>query len=54
MAGFQVTDGLLLGIAYDRETTQLGGTAFNDGSFEVLLRYEFLSKRRNVLTPRFF
>ncbi|MEX0361505.1 MAG: type IX secretion system membrane protein PorP/SprF, partial [Allomuricauda sp.] len=35
LAGFQITDQIMLGLAYDRETTELGGTQFNDGSFEV-------------------
>ncbi|MGF1558638.1 MAG: type IX secretion system membrane protein PorP/SprF [Flavobacteriaceae bacterium] len=52
--GFQITDQFMLGLAYDRETTELGSTAFNNGSFEVLLRYEFRTRYKNVITPRFF
>ncbi len=52
--GFQITDQFMLGLAYDREITELGNSTFNDGSFEVLLRYEFRSRYKNVLTPRFF
>ncbi len=52
--GFQLTDQLMLGLAYDRETTRLGNASFNDGSFEVLLRYELLTKYKKVITPRFF
>lgn len=52
--GFQINEKLLVGLAYDRETTELGSQRFNDGSFEVLLRYEFLSRNRRVITPRFF
>ncbi|MFK7813987.1 MAG: type IX secretion system membrane protein PorP/SprF [Maribacter sp.] len=54
MFGFQITDQFMLGLAYDKETTELGNTTFNDGSFEVLLRYEFRSKLKNVIAPRFF
>ncbi|MBM1105826.1 type IX secretion system membrane protein PorP/SprF [Aurantibacter crassamenti] len=54
MFGFQVSDQFLIGLAYDKETTELGNTAFNDGSFEVLLRYEFKSRYRRVIAPRFF
>ncbi|TMM53269.1 type IX secretion system membrane protein PorP/SprF [Maribacter algarum] len=54
MFGFQITDQFMLGLAYDKETTELGNTTFNDGSFEVLLRYEFRSKYKNVIAPRFF
>lgn len=54
MFGFQISDQLMLGLAYDKETTELGNTAFNDGSFEVLLRYELLTRYKRVITPRFF
>lgn len=52
--GFQISEKFLIGLAYDRETTELGSQRFNDGSFEVLLRYEFLSRNRRAITPRFF
>ena len=54
MVGFIISDGFLLGIAYDRETTALGSAAFNDGSFEVILRYDFISTKDNMKSPRFF
>jgi len=54
LVGMQLTDQLMLGLAYDKETTDLGNTAFNDGSFEVFLRYEFKTRYNKVLTPRFF
>jgi len=54
MFGFQITDQFMLGLAYDKEITELGNTTFNDGSFEVLLRYEFRAKYKNVIAPRFF
>ena len=54
LAGFQISDQLMLGLSYDREVTDLGATRFNDGSFEVFLRYEFLTRYKKVLTPRFF
>ncbi|MRI02595.1 type IX secretion system membrane protein PorP/SprF [Kriegella sp. EG-1] len=54
MFGFQVSEQFLIGLAYDRETTELGNTAFNDGSFEVMLRYEFKNRFRRVIAPRFF
>ena len=54
LVGFQISDQFLLGLAYDRETTELGNTSFNDGSFEFLLRYEFRTRYKNVITPRFF
>lgn len=54
MAGFQVSDQFLIGIAYDRETTELGATTFNDGSFEIVLRYDFIRAVGNLKSPRFF
>lgn len=54
MVGFNVSDELLMGIAYDRETTELGSAAFNDGSFEIILRYDFIKRRGNLRSPRFF
>lgn len=54
LAGFQLSDQLMLGLAYDREVTDLGATQFNDGSFEVFLRYEFFTRYKKVITPRFF
>ena len=54
LVGFQITDKLMLGLAYDREVTDLGNTSFNDGSFEVFLRYELFNNPSKVLTPRFF
>jgi len=52
--GFQISDTLMIGFAYDRETTELGGTRFNDGSYEVMLRFELFKKYNRMLTPRFF
>jgi len=54
LAGFQLNDKLMLGLAYDREVTELGNTAFNDGSFEIFLRFEFFTRYKNVIAPRFF
>lgn len=54
LVGFQVTDQIMLGLAYDRETTELGGTQFNDGSFEVFLRLELLKSFQRTVSPRFF
>ena len=54
LVGFQVSDSMLIGLAYDRETTDLGDTTFNDGSFEVFLRFELFNEYDRLLTPRFF
>jgi type IX secretion system PorP/SprF family membrane protein len=54
LAGFQLSEQLMLGLAYDRETTALGGTQFNNGSFEVFLRFELLRSFNRLVSPRFF
>ena len=56
MTAFRISDKLMLGFAYDRETTALGSTQFNDGSFELVLKYhlpEGCCGRRRLI-PRFF
>lgn len=54
MVGFQISEQFMLGLAYDRETTELGGTQFNDGSFEVFLRFELVKSFQRLVSPRFF
>ncbi|PIB29898.1 type IX secretion system membrane protein PorP/SprF [Maribacter sp. 4G9] len=54
LVGFQISEQFLLGLAYDRETTELGGTQFNDGSFEVFLRFELVRSFQRLVSPRFF
>lgn len=53
--GVKFAEKLFLGVAYDFETTALGSTQFNDGSFEVFVRYDFINRlnRRNV-SGRFY
>lgn len=52
LVGFQVTDQLMIGFAYDRETTEL--QQFNDGSYEVFLRFEIFKNPKRLVSPRFF
>lgn len=54
MFGFNISNKFLIGMAYDREVTELGRAVFNDGSFEVILRYDFISTKGNLKSPRFF
>lgn len=54
MAGFQISDQIMIGLAYDKETTELGSTQFNDGSFEVFLRFELVRAFEKLVSPRFF
>lgn len=52
MAGFQISDALYIGYAYDHETTQL--KHYNSGSHEIFFRYELFKKNDKITTPRFF
>ncbi|MBS7253611.1 PorP/SprF family type IX secretion system membrane protein [Flavobacterium branchiicola] len=52
MVGFQATDGLFIGYAYDAETTKLAN--YNSGSHEIFLRFELFKKFDKIVTPRFF
>lgn len=54
LIGFQLNDQIMIGFAYDRETTELGNTLFNDGSYEVFLRFELFNSYDKTITPRFF
>mgnify|MGYP001823939073 FL=1 len=54
LVGFQLSPSFLLGMAYDREITELGQAAFNNGSFEIILRYDFIKVKGNLKSPRFF
>lgn len=52
MVGFQVSDGLFIGYAYDAETTKLAN--YNSGSHEIFLRFELFKNYDKIITPRFF
>lgn len=52
LVGYQLTDSLMLGFAYDRETTEL--QQFNNGSYEVFLRFEVFKQPKRLVSPRFF
>jgi type IX secretion system PorP/SprF family membrane protein len=54
MVGFQLNESFLIGMAYDKEITELGNATFNNGSFEVILRYDFIKTKSYLKSPRFF
>lgn len=54
LVGFMLSDQMMVGLAYDREITELGAATFNDGSFEIILRYDFIRNIGNMKSPRFF
>ena len=51
LAGFQVSDQLMIGYAYDFDTTPL--VRYNSGSHEIFLRFEIFSRIRGKVSPRF-
>jgi type IX secretion system PorP/SprF family membrane protein len=52
LAGFQVSDQLMLGYAYDYDVTDIRGYA--TGSHEFFIRFEFVRRVRGKVSPRFF
>ncbi len=54
LLGFQISDTTMIGLAYDKETTELGDRTINDGSYEIFMRFEVFRKPKRIITPRFF
>lgn len=52
LVGFQLSETLFLGLGYDAETTKL--SEYNDGSYEIMARFELNRSYDRMLTPRFF
>lgn len=53
LLGFQLNENIMLGYAYDYDTTDLGN--YNRGSHEFFLRFEIGSRNTNgIISPRFF
>jgi type IX secretion system PorP/SprF family membrane protein len=52
LTAFQISDEFMMGYAYDYDTTELGN--YNSGSHEIFLRFEFTTKIRKIVNPRFF
>lgn len=52
IAGFQVSEGLYIGYAYDHETTRL--QKYNSGSHEIFMRFELFNSYSRITSPRFF
>lgn len=52
LAGFQVSNSIFIGYAYDRETTNLAN--YNSGSHEFFLRFELIKRNIKIMSPRFF
>ena len=52
MLGYHLTEQLRAGYAYDYTISTLN--QYNSGSREIMLSYDFIYKRKKVLSPRYF
>lgn len=52
LAGFHIIRELFVGYAYDYSLTDLGD--YNNGSHEIILKYNVFSAKKRALSPRFF
>lgn len=52
LAGFQISENIMVGYAYDYETTELN--RYNSGSHEVFFRFELGTRFSGKVNPRFF
>lgn len=52
LAGFQISNNLMIGYAYDFDTTEL--SRYNSGSHEIFLKFEISNKIKGKVSPRFF
>lgn len=52
LAGFQLSKNFFVGYSYDYTTTDLN--KYNDGSHEILLRFQLSPKSNQIKSPRFF
>jgi type IX secretion system PorP/SprF family membrane protein len=52
LAGFQITSKLFAGYSYDYSVTEL--SKYNDGSHEIIIRFNLMPKTARIKSPRFF
>lgn len=52
LVGFQISESLFIGYAYDRSVTKL--QKYNDGSHEIILKFNLNDKAKLARSPRFF
>ena len=52
LVGFQATDEIFIGFAYDYQSTDIED--YSDGSYEFMIRFDIFNKPDRVLSPRFF
>lgn len=49
---YQITPQFKAGLAYDQTITELA--SYNNGSYEILLSYDFVFKKQGIRSPRYF
>ena len=52
LAAFQISNQLMIGYAYDYDTTELNN--YSSGSHELMLRFELFQNKKRAINPRFF
>lgn len=52
LAGFQITNNFFIGYSYDYTVTDLN--KYNDGSHEIIIRFQLQNKSSQIKSPRFF
>lgn len=52
LAGFQISQSFYIGYAFDYTVSDLN--KYNDGTHEIILRYQFNKGERKIKSPRFF
>lgn len=52
LIGLQVSPQIMIGYSYDYTTTELQN--YNSGTHEIMLRFELISKEKQLKSPRFF
>ncbi|MFH7015285.1 type IX secretion system membrane protein PorP/SprF [Flavobacterium sp. FlaQc-47] len=52
LAGFQLSRSFYIGYAFDYTVSDLN--KYNDGTHEIILRYQFTQKESKIKSPRFF
>ncbi|RYZ82157.1 MAG: type IX secretion system membrane protein PorP/SprF, partial [Proteobacteria bacterium] len=52
LAGFQISRDFFIGYSYDYTTSDL--TKYNDGTHEILIRFQMNKKTSQIKSPRFF
>ena len=52
LAGVQVTENIFVAYSYDYSTTELN--KYNNGSHEIMIRFQLMPKANRIKSPRFF